>query len=746
MHPHDFLDSTARPDHLETLDRAGRYAWADEAFRAIAASQYSLRTMLERRAAAHPDRILFEDPRDETALWSYQAVLDYARAIAGVFLHAVDGEPRVAIVSENNVDGAVADLACLTNGILVTPLNVHSDEAALASIFERLGINVVVTDSDERQRRVLAAAKRDGRRLALFRCGTRATGETPLLREAAAREDLRSDEALLRGRAIHMTAPATVMFTSGSTGESKGLVFSQLMLVSKRFARAAALPSVGRDEVFLCYLPLFHTFGRYLEMLGTIFWSGTYVFAGNPSAEALISELARVRPTGLISIPLRWTQIRERCLEVAGGESAVRSVIGDRLRWGLSAAGYLDPRVFRFFQRHGVELCSGFGMTEATGGITMTPPGEYVDNSVGLPLPGIETRLTGEGELQISGIYVARYLESDFIASREDGEGSSASEHWISTGDLFRLLPNGHYEIVDRIKDIYKNSRGQTVAPQRVEQQFAGVPGIKRTFLAGDHRDHNVLLIVPDRDDRVLSRRPDKIHDYFAQIVATVNSHLAPYERVVNFALLDRDFDTAHGELTAKGSLRRKAIEANFAATIEKLYESNFVELRSGALRIRVPRWLFRDLGIVEDDFDTVRGGIRNRRTGAVLEVRRLREGVQIGDLAYQLGTDLVDLGLIARQPRLWLGNPAVAAFLPCKGGWEHALGGTSDVVRIVPARRRGDARAEPRVEDDRLRELHEIAAAAMFGATAPAREAVERLGQEATRPDRATYRKLSRD
>ena len=83
----------------------------------------------------------------------------------------------------------------------------------------------------------------------------------------------------------------------------------------------------GRDEVLLCYLPLFHTFGRYLEMLGTIFWGGTYVFAGNPSAETLLAQLQEVRPTALISVPVRWVQIRDRIMAAprngAGSEDSL---------------------------------------------------------------------------------------------------------------------------------------------------------------------------------------------------------------------------------------------------------------------------------------------------------------------------------------------------------------------------------------------------------------------------------------
>jgi long-subunit acyl-CoA synthetase (AMP-forming) len=219
--------------------------------------------------------------------------------------------------------------------------------------------------------------------------------------------------------------------------------------------------------------------------------------AADLAAEALIAELGHVRPTGLISVPVRWTQIRDQCLEALEGApgadaeaEAFRAIVGERLRWGLSAAGWLDPQVFRFFQRHGVDLCSGFGMTEATGGITMTPPGAYRDGSVGIPLPGIRTRLGAEGELEISGVYVAAPLDADGAPGslpRPDPD----EERWLATGDLFRESADGDLEIVDRIKDIYKNSRGQTIAPQRVEQKFAGVPGFRRVFLAGDHRDHN---------------------------------------------------------------------------------------------------------------------------------------------------------------------------------------------------------------------------------------------------------------
>ena len=315
------------------------------------------------------------------------------------------------------MDGACADLACLTFDILVTPINPHFNTENLAWIFDTLQINTVVVETDELRNKLDTIRPLVKKPFHLFLMDPdaqlRGEGES-LPGEAMAQLGTKETDAILGGRPRRKILDlATVMFTSGSTGRPKGVQYTIYNLISKRFARAAALPKVGNDEVLFSFLPLYHTFGRYLEMTGMLFWGGTYVFAGNPSLETLLEGLKKVQPTGLISIPRRWQQIKDRCLEEMGeaGEKAARTeafrrIVGDGLRWGLSAAGALEPAAFHFFQRHGVELCSGFGMTEATGGITMTPPGGYEDNSVGVPLPGLEARLSEEGELQISGHYI----------------------------------------------------------------------------------------------------------------------------------------------------------------------------------------------------------------------------------------------------------------------------------------------------------------------------------------------------
>ena len=751
---HRYLDLTRRREFLLALpDLETRTRWAETTFGAVRASGYSFATLLSQRVAAHPERVFLQgSPRPEAPRWTYLQTARRLRAVAAA-LASLAGEPaRVAIVAENSLEAACCDLACLVHGLFVAPLAPHLPESELTPILSRLGANLVVVDSADQLAKVeTAAARLPGpiRPVLLDTAARIRRGDAAVLGEEIAKRGPEETERVLSTlRPFALDDAATVLFTSGSTGAQKGFAFSPFNILTKRFARAAALPFVGEGEVLLCYLPLCHTFGRYLELLGSLFWGGTYVFAGNPSLETLLAGLRQVRPTGLVSIPARWQQLYERCQRrlgaVAGPEeevAAVREVAGGRLAWGLSAAGFLEPAVFRFFQRSGVALCSGFGMTEATGGITMTPPGQYEDGSVGVPLPGIRVRLTGEGELEIAGPYVAR----------EFGEAapSPAEESWIGTGDIFRVRPGGHYEIVDRVKDIYKNSRGQTVAPRRVEQLFEGVPGIRRTFLAGDGRDDNVLLIVPDGEAPILAdlASEEDRQEYFARIVAEANLDLAPHERVVGFALLGRDFSPDRGELTPKGSYRRRAIEENFRELLASLYRGTAVRLEGKGLAVRIPRWLYRDLGILEGDLVLGDESLDDERRGLSLVLRRTDEpaAVRVGDLDYSIRGDVVDLGLLAHQPLLWLGNPSLAAFCPLKGGWDLPLGAFSPRVKLPPGRVPTPGAAPARISSPELATFHQVVCEALFGGRDESLQAVGEIEERLHRANQATGAALRR-
>ncbi len=208
-----------------------------------------------------------------------------------------------------------------------------------------------------------------------------------------------------------------------------------------------------------------------------------------------------------------------------------------------------------------------------------------------------------------------------------------------------------------------------------IEKKFAGVPGIKQTFLIGDAKPYNVLLIVPDNDDPVLtsSGKNDNINEYFHQIITTANKDLAPYERVINFSISHRDFSKEKGELTAKGSFKRKMIETNFADLITDLYKKDYILFKKKGFEIIIPRWFYRDIGILETDIISNANGLYNKQTKQSLRIQKsYKEDVYlIGDLDYKIFKKTIDLGKLVRQPKLWTGNPELIEFSPCKESFD---------------------------------------------------------------------------
>ncbi len=619
------LDVLRRSPVLQRISAAGTVDhWSDRILELVEGSQFTFPRLFAQRAAAYGSRVLIRVSGNN----GYRSVTWYQAAgridlIARGLLAVTAGRPegRIAILSENRLEMALCDLACLATGIVNVLIPATATETDVTYILRHAGVTAVVVSTKEQLQKVLAAREQipELATIIAFERDAAATRGVVSFDEVLARAgETPADVLETRRERVAVDDLATVMYTSGTTGTPKGICFSQRNIVFKRFARALALPEIGEDDRFLSYLPLFHTFGRFFELTGSVFWGATYCFAENPAIDTLVRQMREIRPTVFISIPMKWIQLYEMVRGEVDVESAsdaqldevTRRLTGGALRWGLSAAGYLDPEVFRFFQHRGVELMSGFGMTEATGGITMTPPGQYRDDSLGVALPGVEIELAADGELMARGPYVMMgYLDPP------DGEPSFDADGWFHTGDLMERDSAGHIRIVDRKKEIYKNVQGQTVAPQKIENLFRDVESVGRIFLVGDHRPYNTALIYPNPafQELDLGALPaEDCKDHFRSLVVSANSFLSPFERIVDFAIIDRDFETEQGELTPKGTYRRKTIERNFSDVISPLYRRTTLDV--GGARITVPNWLFQAMGLTSGSFVRTRTSCSFRR------------------------------------------------------------------------------------------------------------------------------------
>ena len=670
------LDLVRRPSVLRWIERDRLDAWAARVLAAIDASRFTVGALFDQRVRAYGSRVLFQlgDGAGSRVL-SWRRTASRVEAIARGLLALEGSSPtRVAILSENRIEAILVDLACLTTGIVDVLVPANATESDVAYMVHQSECDVVVAANAEQARKVLGqrAQLPALRHVVTFDAGPRGTGGgVRTLDEVVARGDAISSVALgERAASVQPTDLATIMFTSGTTGTPKGIRFSQRNLVFKRFARALALPEIGEDDTLLCFLPLYHTFGRFLEMLGCVFWGATYCFLESPDVDALVRGMRRFRPTVFISVPKKWMQLHEAIAELADPSSAsdlelaqaTSRITGGRLRFGLSAAGHLDADVFRFFQRQGVELLSGFGMTEATGGILMTPPGAYKDDSLGPPLPGIEARLAEDGELIVRGPYLMLgYLDAPGSAPSFDADG------WFHSGDLMELDADGYFRLVDRKKEIYKNIKGETIAPQRIENLFRDFDSVGRAFLVGDHREYNTLLLYPHPEYRarhLADLSPREIKDHYRSIVVSVNRFLAPYERIVDFAVIDRDLDPALGELTEKGTPRRPQVVRNFEPVLRQLYRRTVLPL--GGLELTVTNWMFQVLGLTANDLRVTEDTIAFPGGAPLVARRTAPHTALVGSCVYRFPSGgPLNLGVLLTTPRLWLGNDALVQAVP---------------------------------------------------------------------------------
>jgi long-subunit acyl-CoA synthetase (AMP-forming) len=559
----------------------------------------------------------------------------YSRGLLAL-LGGTSSESKVAFFTKNSLDMVLFDLACLTSGIVNVMIPANSVPAHIEYILNKTKPAVlIISDQHLFEKIVTIIGGLDFIESVVLLddnavCGEKCYNKNQVIEMG--KKISPTDLEKRRAKPV-LRDLATIMFTSGTTGNPKGIQFSHQNIVFKRFARAMALPEVGENDLFLSYLPLYHTFGRWFEMTGSIFWGARYVFMENPATEIMIENMQRVKPTIFISIPKKWYQIYEKIakeiniLEASNEDiqRVVNNLTGGRLRWGLSAAGYLDVEVFQFFQRHGIELMSGFGMTEATGGITMTPPGKYKPDSLGKALPGIELELGDDGELLIKGPYVmmgyANPEESD-IAMKNG---------WLPTGDIMQI-DDGFIQIIDRKKEIYKNIKGETIAPQKIENYFRDFDFLIHVFLVGDNKPYNTLLIYPNYDYKDIDLREmseEDIRSYFSSVIVSVNRFLASYERIVDFTVIDRDFDPEKDELTPKGTYRRKVVEKNFAHFIQPMYDRHFIPISIKDRELRIPNWFLRENGLTPDEIKYRDDQLRLKKGSKGLEIKLNDDQVQ---------------------------------------------------------------------------------------------------------------------
>lgn len=644
--------------------------WLNILFNLIIKSKYHTGILLQQRAKRYSNHTLFQTiNRNKIIRFSYQEAWIKIKIIAFSILQLIhkSSQPVIGLYTPNSLESALVDLACLSFNIKVVPIPANISKEHFKYIIKHSGITHLFISGVE-QLNLFDTLQNE---LATISTILLTKSPVPNINHILWEDFLQmsselDDEDLTnRMHSTKMDEDATIMYTSGTTANPKGIIFSQTNIITKRFARALALQNISSNDTFLCYLPLYHTFGRYLEMMGALFWGATYTFAESSSFKSLLKNMQITKPSIIISIPKRWLQlyelfVLESSVDISNKNKItllIDEITGGNLRLGLSAAGFLDPDIFTFFHKNNIQLLSGYGMTEATGGITMTLQNNYIKDSVGIPLPGIELKLGSDNELLLRGPYVTSFYHGEV-------KTSTMVNGWFHTGDIFEVK-NNHYTIIDRKKEIYKNNRGLTISPQKIENIFQDFDAVKSVFLVGDGKAYNTVLIYPDKE-WLKNMEHDKdfsVQEYYSSLLQSVNSFLAPYERIVNFAIIDRNFTVEKGEITPKNTYKRNAILDNFHEYISPMYEKDYNSFLYETDEVRIPKWLLRKSGIIANDLKWNGEKLRIRNVEKSLELKFNEPLIIIGDYTYKNTNMFLDFNKLVLSPELWLGNQQFVEF-----------------------------------------------------------------------------------
>jgi long-chain acyl-CoA synthetase len=572
---------------------------------------------------------------------SWQETDGMARTIAaGLVDLGVGIEECVCLLGHSTFEWVLCDLALVYAGAVSVPIYPSSTTEQCAVIIKDSGAKVVIADDPRQVAKLLplvgqipslrliymreGGQSEDGPSLGeLVMAITAAGGAAPLSLSELRRLGqgrLQSHPQELEQRQSQVTPESvfTIVYTSGTTGQPKGVVLTHRNMV-EAFTGAIRAFDLGDTDVQYLFLPLAHVLGREMEWAPIIAGSAL-AFSTGPSQ--IKTELEEIRPTFVAGVPRvleklhaaiqnavsqgAWPKraLMSWALKVGGRYASVlrqgkspsaglraqraladrlvlsklRARLGfDRCRFFICGGAPLSHEIAEFFHAIGLLILEGYGLTETVGAAFVNRWNRYRFGTVGPAVDVLEHRLAADGEVLMRGPSVFTRYHRNPQATEEaiDRDG------WFHSGDIGQI-EDGFLRIVDRKKDIIVTAGGKNVAPQMVETELkTRCPLVSQVVVFGDKRPHCVALVTLSEmamlrfgaGDGARAAVQPQLRTAIAEAIEALNRTLASFETIKNFAILPRDFSEEMGEVTPSLKVRRDVVQMRFASVLNALYE-----------------------------------------------------------------------------------------------------------------------------------------------------------------------------
>ncbi len=552
-------------------------------------------------------------------------------AAAGMAHRGVRAGDTVAIMVSNRIEHMVSDMAALHAGAV--PMSIYATLAAdqVEYVAGQSQPSLLIVESADHLARWSTALEADSVHTVVV-LDADALPDDPrylswehLLALGEQHHAELADELAARVAALTGHSPATILYTSGTTGKPKGVVLSHQNVM---YEAVATVTDAGLEDPQrqISYLPLAHIAERVLGLYGAQLNGGHVHCIGDPSE--LLATLGEVHPTAFFGVPRVWEKIKTgigaklasdpdpaarqlvtdsmaaglawvKAQETGGVmtpeiEAAYRAaddaILGflklllglDQATWCASAAAPMPLDVAEFMAGLGLKVYDVYGMTETCGAVTVNGPHGFRLGTVGRAIGGMEVKVAHDGEVLIRGPVVM----DGYHRNPEATAGLIDADGWVHTGDIGTKDEDGSVRIIDRKKELIITSNGKNVAPSNVENLLKESPMVGHAMVVGDGRPYVVAILTLDgeiapalataqgwefTDLADLAKRPE-MHALVEAAVASANARLSRPEQVKKWTLLTNEWTAESSELTPTLKLKRRIVKTNYAAEIEAMY------------------------------------------------------------------------------------------------------------------------------------------------------------------------------
>ncbi len=494
---------------------------------------------------------------------------------------------RVLLLSENRPEWLIADLAIMNAGGITVPIFTTYADRDYEYILKDCSPSLIIVSNDLQFKKIDHYTK--NQKIISFE----KLEKNSITFESIFEESFEKEVNTKLNRRL----PACIIYTSGTSGNPKGVVLSHGGILSNCEGAVELLEPLTdkKNPVFLTWLPLSHSYEHTVQFIQIII--GAKVFYAE-SLDKLIANMAIAKPTIMTAVPRfyqnlyvkinmnfeKQTGLKRRLIDQTLNlgkkilkkdktsfvekiinflceklvRRKIRNQFGGSLQAFISGGGALDQNIGEFLNSVGLPTLQGYGLTEASPVVSCNLPNLIKVDSVGPPFRTNKVKIAEDGEILIKGENVMLgywNLKEETNRAIKDG--------WLHTGDIGELDENNYLKITDRKKDIIVNLGGDNISPSKIENILCLNENIKQSFVYGDKKNYLVALIVCEKE---IKKEKIKL------IIENLNKDLNSIEKVKKFILIHEEFTINNGMLTPTLKIKRKEIIKNYKQQLENLY------------------------------------------------------------------------------------------------------------------------------------------------------------------------------